>query len=375
MPAEPDEARLRAETLAVVAGRGERQPDDPLNPPLVMASTYVAGGRRAYSRGGGNPTWEALEDAVGLLEGGTAVCYSSGMGAVDAVLDDLRPGAVVVYPEVAYVNMRANVTQRDRDGRLSARAVDITDTDATLAACEGAQLLWIESPTNPMLGVADVPALVSGAKRRGLDVAFDNTFATPLIQRPLEHGVDVVVHSATKLIGGHSDLLLGLAICADRNRAERLREGQHLAGSTPGTLEAWLALRGLRTLHLRLERAQSNALELARRLGSHPEVEGVRYPGLEDDPGHRRAREQMDGFGAMVAFEPRGGAERADAICERVRVLVHATSLGGVETLIERRAKLRGEELVPAALLRVSVGCEHVDDLWDDLAAALDATG
>jgi cystathionine gamma-synthase len=374
MAAKPDQARLRPETVAVLAGRGDRQPGDPLSPPLVMASTYVAGGRRAYSRGGGNPTWEALEDAVGALEGGGAVCFSSGMAAVDAVLDELPIGAVVVYPEVAYVNMRANLIRRDRAGSLEARAVDITDTDATLAACEGATLLWLESPTNPMLGVADVPALVAGAKRLGLEVAFDNTFATPLLQRPLEHGVDVVVHSATKLIGGHSDLLLGLAICAEPDRAERLREGQHLAGSTPGTLEAWLALRGLRTLHLRLDRAQSNAQELARRLISHPEVERVRYPGLEDDPGHARAREQMDGFGAMVAFEPRGGAERADAICERVRVLVHATSLGGIETLIERRAKLSGEELVPPALLRVSVGCEHIDDVWDDVAAALDAT-
>jgi cystathionine gamma-synthase len=293
---------------------------------------------------------------------------------VDAVLDDLPLGAVVVYPEVAYVNMRANLTERDREGRISTRAVDITDTDTTLAACQGATLLWVESPTNPMLGVADLPALVAGAKRCGVEVAFDNTFATPLLQRPLEHGVDVVVHSATKLIGGHSDLLLGLAVCADRDRAERLRERQHLAGATPGTLEAWLALRGLRTLHLRLDRAQSNAHELALRLVSHPEVARVRYPGLEDDPGYVRARQQMRGFGAIVAFEPGGGPERADAICERVQVMVHATSLGGIETLIERRARLRGEELVPPSLLRVSVGCEHVEDLWDDLASALDAT-
>jgi cystathionine gamma-synthase len=374
MPADPDDARLRPETVAVSAGRGGRRRGDPLSPPLVMASNYIAGGERAYSRGGGNPTWEALEDAIGELEGGTAVCFSSGMGAVDAVLEDLPAGAPVVHPEVAYVNMRANIARRDRDGRLSARAVDITDTEATLAACEGARLLWIESPTNPMVGVADVRALVAGAKRRGLEVAFDNTLATPLLQRPLEHGADVVVHSATKLIGGHSDLLLGLAVCADRDRAARLREIQNLSGSTPGTFESWLALRGVRTLHLRLDRAQTNAHELARRLAAHPEVERVRYPGLEDDPGHRRSREQMRGFGAMLAFEPRGGSERADAICDRVRVLVHATSLGGIETLIERRAKLRGEELVPAPLLRVSVGCEHVEDLWDDLVASLEAT-
>jgi cystathionine gamma-synthase len=374
MPSDPDNARPRPETIAVSAARGERRPGDPLSPALVMASNYIAGAERDYSRGGGNPTWEALEDVIGALEGGTAVSFSSGMGAVDAVLDDLAPGGPVVHPEIAYVNMRANIARRDRDGRLAARPVDITDTEATLAACEGAKLLWIESPTNPMIGVADVGALVAGAKRLGLEVAFDNTVATPLLQRPLDQGVDVVVHSATKLIGGHSDLLLGVAVCADPDRAARLREIQNLAGSTPGTLESWLALRGVRTLHLRLERAQANAHELARRLASHPEIERVRYPGLEEDPGHRRAREQMRGFGSMLAFEPRGGPERADAICDRVRVVVSATSLGGIETLIERRAKLRGEELVPPSLLRLSVGCEHVEDLWDDLAAALEAT-
>ena len=374
MPPDVDDARPRLETVAVGAGRGERRPGDPLSPPLVMASNYIAGSERDYSRGGGNPTWDALEEVIGALEGGTAVSFSSGMGAVDAVLDDLPPGAPVVHPEVAYMNMRANIARRHEGGRLEARAVDITDTEATLAACDGAKLLWIESPTNPLLGIADVRALVAGAKQRGLEVAFDNTVATPLLQRPLEHGVDIVVHSATKLIGGHSDLLLGVAVCAEPDRAARLRELQNLAGSTPGTLESWLALRGVRTLHLRLDRSQHNAHELARRLASHPEVDRVRYPGLEDDPGHRRARELMRGFGSMLAFEPRGGPERADAICDRVRVLVSATSLGGIESLIERRAKWRGEELVPPSLLRLSVGCEHVEDLWEDLEGALEAT-
>jgi cystathionine gamma-synthase len=369
-----EERQLRPETVAVKAGRGAGEPGDPLGPPLVMASNFHAGAEREYARTDGTPTWRAFEDAVGSLEGGDAIAFSTGMATAAAVLETLPLGARVVYPAVSYLGVRRLLDNHADSGRLEIAGVDITDTDATVAALEGADLLWIETPTNPLVGIADLERLAAEASDRGITSVMDNTFATPLLQRPLELGCDVVVHSATKLIGGHSDLLLGLAVCADPARAARLREIQSLSGSTPGTLESWLALRGLRTLHLRLDRAQANAHELARRLAAHPEVERVRYPGLEDDPGHRRAREQMRGFGAMLAFEPRGGSERADAICDRVRLLVHATSLGGIETLIERRAKLRGEELVPAPLLRVSVGCEHVDDLWDDLVAALEAT-
>ncbi len=336
-----------------------------------MASTFHAGGDLAYARTHGTPTWRALEEVIGDLEGGDAVAFASGMAAVAAVFDPLPIGARVVYPTVSYLGVRRLLGERGAAGRLEPVAVDITDTDAALAACEGADVLWIESPTNPLVGIADLEALAAGAAERGVTTVVDNTFATPLLQRPLDHGCDVVVHSATKLIGGHSDLLLGVAICRDEARADALREARHTTGATPGGLEAWLALRGLRTLPVRLERAQATALELARRLHEHPHVARVFYPGLPDDPGHELAGRQMDGFGTMLAFEVEGGAARADAICAQVRLLTHATSLGGVETLIERRAGQEGEEHIPEGVLRVSVGCEHPEDLWEDLAAAL----
>jgi len=365
---------LKRETVAIHAGRPAGEPEEPLNSPLVMASTFRAGGARTYARGSGNPTWEALEEAVGALEGGAAVAFSSGMGAVAAILDWLPQGARVVFPDVSYLNFRALLGERRRAGRLEAAAVDITDTEAALAACQGAGLLWIESPTNPLLGIADLAALADGAHRAGAEVVVDNTFATPLLQQPLELGADVSLHSASKFIGGHSDLLLGVAACRDPARAEALRHARHLAGATPGTLEAWLALRGLRTLPIRIRRAEENALELADRLRGHPEIERVLYPGLRDHPGHDRARRQMRGFGAMLAFEPSGGEERAEALCAQLRLLSDATSLGGVETTLERRARWPGEELISAELVRVSVGCEHVDDIWDDLAVALEAS-
>jgi cystathionine gamma-synthase len=200
----------------------------------------------------------------------------------------------------------------------------------------------------------------------------DNTFATPLLQRPLELGADVVVHSATKAMGGHSDLLLGAAVTADEAHYAGLREARELGGATPGALEAYLCLRGLRTLPLRLERAQHNAGMLAERLADHAEVHEVRYPGLASHPQHQRSREILAGPGFMLTFRVRGGAGRADALVDAVTVFTHATSLGGVESTLERRARYPGERgIVPDDLLRVSVGIEHVEDLWDDLQHAL----
>ena len=365
---------LRAETIAVKAGRGPGRPGDPLGPPLVMASTFHAGGESVYARTDGTPTWWALEEAVGELEGGEAVLFSSGMAAVAAVLETLPIGARLVHPTVSYLGVRRLLGGLATGGRLVATAVDITDADAAVAAAEGADLLWIETPTNPLVGVADIGRLAAAAAELGVTTVADNTFATPMLQRPLEMGCDVVVHSATKLIGGHSDLLLGIAVCRDPERAEALRAVRHDSGATPGGLEAWLALRGLRTLPVRLERAQETALKLAERLRDHPEVVSVHYPGLAEDPGHELAHRQMEGFGTMLAFQARGGAERADALCSRVGVIANATSLGGVETLIENRAAEAGEEHLPEGLLRLSVGCEHPDDLWEDLETALGET-
>jgi cystathionine gamma-synthase len=369
-----EERRLNPETIAVKAGRGRGQPGDPLGPPLVMASTFHAGGEREYARTEGTPTWRAFEEVIGQLEGGEAIAFATGMASAAAVLDTLPVGARVVYPTVSYLGVRRLLNRHAESGRLDVTGVDITDTDATIAACDRADLLWIETPTNPLVGIADLDRVAAAARERGVASVVDNTFATPLLQRPLELGCDVVVHSATKLVGGHSDLLLGVAVCREDAWTRRLRSIRHDTGATPGGLEAWLALRGLRTLPARLERMQATALELARRLSEHPAVERVYYPGLADHPGHELAQRQMEGFGTMLAFQMGGGAARADAVCGAVGLITNATSLGGVETLIENRAGAPGEEHLPEGLIRVSVGCEHPDDLWEDLEAALTAS-
>jgi len=364
--------RLRPATVTVHAGRPPAEPGAPMNAPVVFSSTYRAGGERTYGRFGG-PTQAAFEAALGALEGGACVSFSSGMAAVVAVMETLPAGARVVAPRSLYWGVRQVLDHRVRAGRLAATYVDVTDTETTLAACDGAALLWLESPTNPLLDVADLPALAAGARARGAVTAVDNTFATPLLQRPLEHGIDVVVHSATKYLGGHADLLMGAAVAADDALVAAITERRDVDGAIAGPMDAFLALRGLRTLDVRLERAQASAGELARRLDAHPAVALVRYPGLPEDPGHDRAAAQMDGFGAMVAFETEGGAEAAQGVCERVRVIGHATSLGGVESLMERRTRWAGEVAMgtPPALLRLSVGIEHVEDLWADLEQAL----
>jgi cystathionine gamma-synthase len=374
----PDQSATRAglhpETAVICAGRPGHTASEPLNVPIVLASNFHAGSteedRRAYSRTDATPTWEALETAVGQLEGGHAVAFSSGMAAVAAVLDLLPAGARIVAPADCYFGVGELLADGQQQGRWAVDRVDLTDTATVQAAVTGAHLLWLETPSNPLLDIADLPALCAAGRHAGALVGADNTFATPLLQQPLALGADVVVHSATKFIGGHSDLLSGITIARDQALAERLRHRRGLSGATPGALEAFLALRGLRTLALRLDRGQANAAELARRLDQHPAVSRVRYPGLPGDPGHQTAAAQMTGFGAVLAFEV-ADAPTADRLCDAVHVIVHATSLGGVESTIERRSKLPGQEHVPPGLLRLSVGCEHIDDLWNDLNTAL----
>jgi cystathionine gamma-synthase len=369
---------LRPETRVICAGRPRRAASGPLNVPVVLASNYHAGltpapgtdGTRSYARTDATPTWEALEAAVGQVEGGHAVAFSSGMAAVAAVLDLVPAGRRIVAPEDCYFGVGELLADARQQGRWVVDRVDLTDTAAAQAAVAGADLLWLETPSNPLLDIADLPALCAAGRRAGAIVGVDNTFATPLLQQPLGLGADVVVHSATKFIGGHSDLLSGITIARDNALAERLRHRRGLTGATPGALEAFLALRGLRTLALRLDRGQRNAGELARRLDEHPAVSRVRYPGLPADPGHRTAAAQMTGFGAVLAFEV-ADARTADRLCEAVQLIVAATSLGGVESTIERRSKHPGQDHVPPGLLRLSVGCEHVDDLWNDLNSAL----
>lgn len=372
----PPPRRLQPATVAVTAGRGDHEPGTPLNVPPVLSSVFRIGegGGTEYARVD-NPTWSAFEEALGALEGGRALVFASGIGAATAVLDSLPVGGAVVAPDDAYTGVRALLADLEAAGRVEPRLVNVADTAATLAACEDASLLWAETPTNPLLAVADLPALVQGAHERGVPVAVDNTFATPLLQRPLEVGADVVVHSATKFIAGHSDVLLGATVTRDEAWAERLAVRRTLGGAVAGPFETWLALRGLRTLPVRLERGQATALVLATRLRQHARIERVRYPGLAEDPGHERARAQMDGAGAVLSFEVAGGAPAADAVCAATRLVAHATSLGGVETSMERRQRQPGEEALPPGLIRLSVGCEDPDDLWADLDQALGRIG
>ncbi len=351
-----DDPNLKPSTVAVTAGRPPHEPDQPLNQPLVMASTYVAGGDLEYGRYG-NPTWTAFEEALGALEGGRCLSFSSGLAAVATVLDLVGQGAKVVAPRHAYQGSIMQLSDLESRGRLVATLVDVTDTDAVVAACEDAALVWLESPTNPALEVADIETITAAAHEAGAYVVVDNTFATPLLQTPLDLDVDIVVHSATKFLAGHSDVLLGALVTRDEQLHGVLKGRRDLVGATPGTLEAWLALRGLRTLHLRVERAQANAQELVRRLEEHPAISEVRYPG----------------FGAIVAIVLAQGAMAGDLLVRKTSLWVHATSLGGVESTFERRRRWKTEAAtIPEGLVRMSVGIEDVDDLWDDLRRALD---
>jgi len=354
MPADPP--RLSPATTAVTAGRPEHVPDAPLNVSLTMASTYVAGGDLEYGRYA-NPTWTAFEDVLGALEGGRCLSFASGLAAVAAVFDLVGQGAKVVAPHHAYHGSISQLADLESRGRLTTELVDLADTDAMVKACDGAALVWLESPTNPSLEIADIPTITAAAHEAGAYVAVDNTFATPLLQRPLEDGVDVVVHSATKYLAGHSDVLMGAIVTGDDELFRVLKGRRDLVGAIPGTLEAWLATRGLRTLHLRVERAQANAQELVPRLADHPAIGEVRYPG----------------FGGIVSIVLAEGALAADLLTHKTKIWVHATSLGGVESTFERRRRWRSEPAtIPEGLVRMSVGIEDVEDLWTDLHTALD---
>jgi cystathionine gamma-synthase len=348
---------LRQATIAVKAGRPKPLPDVPLNPPITMASTYVAGGELEYGRYA-NPTWESFEQALGELEDGSALSYASGLAAVATVLDLVAPGELVVAPRHAYNGTLLQLAQLEQRSLVKVTLVDIADTNAVLAACEDAALVWLESPANPTLEVADIEAIAAGAHRARATMVVDNTFATPLLQQPLNLGADAVVHSATKYLSGHSDLLLGAVVTRNEEIHQALDSRRRSIGAVPGAFETWLALRGMRTLALRVERAQTNAAELAARLANHRRIERTRYPG----------------FGGMVAIEVAGGPLAADLLVRSTALWVHATSLGGVESTFERRRRWRSEPItIPENLIRLSVGIEDVDDLWADLAGALDS--
>ena len=364
-------SQVAPETWAVMAGRGTAGAGAPLSVPPVLASNFELGSARSYSRNDATPTWEAFEELLGGLEGGQAVAFASGMAAAAAIFDLLPVGATVALGDDCYQGVAGLAEAGATRGRWRVERVGVEDTARWLELAADADLIWLESPSNPLLAVADLPSICGTWRKPDALVVVDSTFATPLVQRPLELGADLVMHSATKYLGGHSDLLLGAVVARSVERARELRERRELAGATPGALEAYLAIRGARTLALRLERASASAAALADRLAHHPDVSVVRYPGRPDHPTHATARGFMTGFGAVVSFDVQGGAEPADAVCRSVQIIRHATSLGGVESTIERRAAIPGQSHLPPGLLRLSVGCEHPDDLWRDLDRAL----
>ncbi|MCC6616307.1 MAG: aminotransferase class I/II-fold pyridoxal phosphate-dependent enzyme [Anaerolineae bacterium] len=361
---------IKLESWLVLAGRAS-EPGAPLNVPPIPASNFIIGNGREYARGDGTPSWEALEDIVGGLESGRALAFSSGMAAIAAVFDQLSAGAVVVLPDDCYQGVASLAAAGAERQRWSVQRVALDDTDGWIGACGVADLIWLESPSNPLLTVADLETICAAPRKPGAILAVDNTFATPLNQQPLDFGATVSVQSATKFIGGHSDLLGGVATTRDEALWQALKQSRTLTGATPGTLEAFLAVRGARTLALRLQRAQQTAMMLAERLEAHPLVSRVRYPGLPSHPTHAIARRVLKGFGTIISFDLRGGAEFADRVCQNVRLVRHATSLGAVESTMERRAAIPGQEHLPPSLLRLSVGIEDADDLWNDLDSAI----
>lgn len=374
---------LSPDTVVVSVGRPAREHDAPVNAPIVLSSTYVGTGTvvdgdRAYGRYS-NPTWDPLEEALAALEGATlpGLIFSSGLAAVSASLSLIPAGGVLVMPRHSYQGALVMAQELAAKGLFTLRIVDIAANDEVIAALSGAgekaaDMLWLESPTNPMLEVADIAMLCRAAQAVGALVVTDNTFSTPLVQKPLELGSDIVLHSVTKYLAGHSDVVMGALATSNPELRDRLLHHRSIHGAIAGPFEAWLALRGLRTLALRVERSQASAMELAQRLDAHDAVARVRFPGLPSDPGHVRAAAQMNGFGSILCIEVAGGADAANAVVAALALWTPATSLGGVESLIERRRRHANEpESVPENLLRLSVGIENLEDLWADLEQAL----
>ncbi len=377
------------ETLAIHAGQRPDPATGAVTVPIYATSTYAQDGVGAlrtglgvgydYSRSG-NPTRSALQECLAALEGGShAFAFASGMAAEDTLVRAvLQPGDHVVLPDDAYGGTyRLFAKVLDRWGvRITPAPLD--DLAAvTSAITDTTRLVWAETPTNPLLTVADIEALADLAHERGARLVVDNTFATPYLQNPLDLGADLVVHSTTKYLGGHSDVVGGAVVVRDEDLADTLAFHQNAMGAVPGPFDAFLTLRGVRTLGVRMDRHCDNAEAIVEMLVDHPRVEQVLYPGLENHRGHDVARTQMRRFGAMVSFTVRGGRDAAAAVCARTRLFTLAESLGGVESLIElpgqmTHASVAGSALeVPADLVRLSVGIESITDLIDDLRWAL----
>lgn len=369
-------------TRAIHVGQQPEPTTGAVSVPIFQTSTFAqpAVGEHTgyeYARTG-NPTRTALETCLASLEGAEqAVTFASGLAAEDAIFRLLSPGDHIVMADDVYGGTWRQIVQVHQRFGIEVTAVDLSDLDATAAAfTDKTRILWAETPSNPLLKILDLQALSQVAHDRGAKFVVDNTFATPYLQQPLALGADMVVHSTTKYLGGHSDVVGG-AVCTDEATAEQLAFLQNSVGAVPGPFDAWLTLRGTKTLAVRMDRHCANAQRIAEALVDHPRVTQVRYPGLATDPGHEIASKQMSNYGGMVSIQVQGGVEAAKKVAEGTRLFFLAESLGGVESLIEHpgimtHASVAGTALeVPADLLRLSVGIEDVDDLLADLDRAL----
>jgi cystathionine gamma-synthase len=372
------------ETLAIHAGQDPDGATGAVVPPIHLATTYAQDGVAAhrgfeYSRSG-NPTRATLETALAALEAAPfGFAFASGMAAEDAVLRILRPGDHLVIPDDAYGGTYRLIARVHADYGTLFSPVDLTDPDALAAAFRPeTRLVWLETPSNPMLRIGDIEAIAEIAHGHGARLVVDNTFATPYLQQPLELGADIVVHSTTKYLGGHSDVVGGFVATGDEEVADRIGFLQNATGAVPSPFDCYLLLRGIKTLAVRLDRQCASAMAVARMLAEHPAVRSVMYPGLESHPGHDLAKRQMRDYGAMLSFTLRGGELAALDVAASTGIFTLAESLGAVESLIEHPGRMThlsvaGSELeVDPALLRLSVGLETVDDLVADLSIALE---
>lgn len=373
---------MKIETLFVHAGHAIDETTGAVAPPIHLSTTYARDASNApigptqYIREG-NPTQSLLEGALGAVEGGGgSLVFASGMAAGVAVLQCLPRGSHFLLPDDVYYGYRVAAQDFFAPAGISFDCVAMDDLAAlTKALRPNTKLVWLESPSNPLMKVTDLEAAARLARSAGARVLVDNTFATPVLQRPLSLGADIALHSTTKYMGGHSDLQGGALVFRERGDLyEQVLHARHILGGVGSPFNSWLTLRGLRTLAVRIERQSANALAVARALASHPAVSFVHYPGLPSDSGHAIAKRQMTAFGGMLSFRVKGGRDAAIAAVGRVRLLTRATSLGSVESLIEHRATSEGPTSKTSPdLLRVSVGLEHADDLIEDLDQALRA--
>jgi cystathionine gamma-synthase len=371
---------MRFETLAVHAGHAPDASTGAVSPPIHLSTTFERAADGSFPGGfiyirDSNPNRRMLENCLTALEGGAAAAaFASGMAATHAILQALAPADRVIVPDDAYYGTPTLLRELFARWGLVHAAVNLTDLGSLGRALETpARLVWIETPSNPLLRITDVAAVAELAHQAGALVACDNTWASPALMRPLELGADLVMHSTTKYLGGHSDVQGGAVVTrADDEFFGRVRNAQALAGGVPSPFDCWLVLRGARSLACRLRAHCEHAAAVARFLAQHPGVSAVHYPGLPSHPGHAVAARQMSGFGGMLSFEVPGGRAAALAMAGRLRVITRATSLGGSESLVEHRASVEGPRTrAPEGLLRMSVGLEHPDDIVADLDQAL----